>query len=52
MAHISTYKHAQEAFIIITLALAPATWWYTVHLKKKFLPGTHLLHWVERDKGG
>ena len=34
MAHISTYKDAQGAGIIITPALAPATLWHTVHFKE------------------
>ena len=34
MAHVSIYKDVQGACIIITPALAPATWWRAVHLKE------------------
>ena len=33
MVHVSIYKDAQRAYIIITPALAPATW-RTVHLEE------------------
>ena len=39
MAHISTYKDAQGACIIITMALAQATSWHTVHLKEEIPAG-------------
>ena len=39
MAHISIYKDAQCACIIITPAIAPATLWRTVHLKEHIPAG-------------
>ena len=40
MAHISIYKDAQGACIIITPALAPTTLWRTMHLKE-YIPARY-----------
>ena len=50
MAHISIYKDAQGACIIITPALAPATLWRTVHFEGVNSCRVPIYYtWVERQ---